>query len=334
MNNLAVMTAGSVDDGKSTLLGRLLYDTNNLTTDQSEYLTELNNKFKKKDVKLDYSLLLDGLVSEKEQGITIDVAFKYFVIGDTQFTIIDTPGHFEYTKNMAYAATFADICLLLIDSSNKSTEQTFRHLDIVSLFPNIKKVIVCINKLDKVNYSKDLYFEIVKQISDYSDKNGYASPTFIPISAVDGVNIIEKSNKTKFYKGPSLIEELISLQLNQKRNNRKISYVRGLNLNFSERLYYLENNGLKITKGMNLYNLESGESSSVKKIYENFREVESSNDSQITVSFNKNISIAKNDILVSDKFFKKASGFTNSFKAKVIWCSKSELVRSKDYVFK
>jgi sulfate adenylyltransferase subunit 1 (EFTu-like GTPase family) len=113
------MTCGSVDDGKSTLLGRLIYETDNLLVDQSEYLSKLNQKFSKKDIDIDYSLLLDGLIDEKEQGITIDIAFKYFVLGNTQFTLIDSPGHKEYTKNMANAATFADVALILIDASKK-----------------------------------------------------------------------------------------------------------------------------------------------------------------------------------------------------------------------
>ena len=163
MKSINIMTCGSVDDGKSTLLGRLIYETGNLLEDQSEYLSKLNERFSKKGIEIDYSLLLDGLIDEKEQGITIDIAFKYFILGSTQFTLIDSPGHKEYTKNMANAATFADAALLLIDASKGLTPQTKKHLKIINLFPNIKNKIVCINKMDKVNFSKEVFIEVKKK---------------------------------------------------------------------------------------------------------------------------------------------------------------------------
>ena len=167
MKSINIMTCGSVDDGKSTLLGRLIFETNNLLEDQSEYLLKLNQKFSKKDVEVDYSLLLDGLIDEKEQGITIDIAFKYFILGNTKFTLIDSPGHKEYTKNMANAATFADVALLLIDASKGITQQTKKHIEIVNMFPNIKNKIICINKMDKLNYSKASYFNLKNGIDPF-----------------------------------------------------------------------------------------------------------------------------------------------------------------------
>ena len=148
------MTCGSVDDGKSTLLGRLLYETENIFEDQSEYLKKLNDKYRKKYNELDYSLLLDGLIDEKEQGITIDIAFKYFVLNKTQFMLIDSPGHKEFTKNMANAATYADVALVLLDASKGISAQTKKHIEIINMFPNIRTKILCINKIDKINYSR------------------------------------------------------------------------------------------------------------------------------------------------------------------------------------
>ena len=134
MKSISIMTCGSVDDGKSTLLGRLIYETDNLLVDQSEYLSKLNKRYSKKDIDIDYSLLLDGLIDEKEQGITIDIAFKYFTLNSTHFTLIDSPGHKEYTKNMANAATFADAAIILVDASKGITEHTRKHIQIVSLY--------------------------------------------------------------------------------------------------------------------------------------------------------------------------------------------------------
>ena len=136
MKHLKIMTCGSVDDGKSTLLGRLIYETGNLNYDQSSYLEKLNQKYRNKPKNLDYSLLVDGLIDEKEQGITIDLAFKYLVLGDTQITLIDSPGHVEYTKNTACAASIANVALVLIDATKGITTQTRKHLEIINYFSN------------------------------------------------------------------------------------------------------------------------------------------------------------------------------------------------------
>ena len=201
MKSINLMTCGSVDDGKSTLLGRLIYETDNLLVDQSEYLSKLNQKFSKKDIDIDYSLLLDGLIDEKEQGITIDIAFKYFVLGNTQFTLIDSPGHKEYTKNMANAATFADVALILIDASKKISQQTKKHIEIVNMFPNIKHKIVCVNKMDKIDYSKKRYLDIKNEIISYSNSKNYDIDEFLPISAVKGDNVFKKSSRMNYYNG-------------------------------------------------------------------------------------------------------------------------------------
>ena len=148
MEMLNVMTCGSVDDGKSTLLGRLIYEKSHISIDQSEYLAMLSKKFPKKNVVIDYSLLLDGLIDEKSQGITIDIAFKYFIFANKRVTFIDSPGHKEYTRNMANAASFSNVAIVLVDASKGMTLQTKKHLEIINLFPNIKKKIICINKMD------------------------------------------------------------------------------------------------------------------------------------------------------------------------------------------
>ena len=218
MKSINIMTCGSVDDGKSTLLGRLIYETDNLLEDQSDYLSKLNQKFAKKDIEIDYSLLLDGLIDEKEQGITIDIAFKYFTLGNTQFTLIDSPGHKEYTKNMANAATFADAAMILIDASKGISQQTKKHIEIVNMFPNIQNKIVCINKMDKILYSKEKYLDLKKEIESFVKENNYVIDEILPISAVEGDNVLKKSNTMKFYRGKTLYQLLIDL--NVKSSNK------------------------------------------------------------------------------------------------------------------
>jgi sulfate adenylyltransferase subunit 1 len=160
-----VMTAGSVDDGKSTLLGRLLYETENIQIDQSEYL---KNKAKQlNEDEIDYSLLLDGLIDEKKQGITIDVAFKYIVLNKKQIVFVDSPGHKEFTKNMANAVSFSDSALLLLDIEKGVLDQTKKHIDIITKLSEIDQVIFCINKIDKVNYDEERFFNVKNQIEDY-----------------------------------------------------------------------------------------------------------------------------------------------------------------------
>ena len=213
MNLINVMTCGSVDDGKSTLLGRLIFETNNLYDDQSEYLKNLNNKFRKKEVDIDYSLLLDGLIDEKNQGITIVIAFKYFTLGNNQCTLIYSPGHKEFTKNMANAATFADAALILIDVTKGVTDQTKKHLEIISMFPNIKQKIICLNKIDKLNYLKEDIANATKDINQYLNEVDIKIDEIIPVSALNGDNLTTYSKKTRYYKGLTLLETLENLKI-------------------------------------------------------------------------------------------------------------------------
>ena len=249
MQSINIMTCGSVDDGKSTLLGRLIYETNNLLIDQSEYLSKLNQRYTKKDIDIDYSLLLDGLIDEKEQGITIDIAFKYFTLDSTQFTLIDSPGHKEYTKNMANAATFADAALILVDASKGILEQTKKHIEIVSMFPNITNKILCINKMDKVNYSEEIFKKINNDLSKYLTANNYSVQKILPLSAAKGDNVFIKSKNMKFYKGKTLYELLTSLNTHNKPLNNGASVVKLIPNSSGFRTYYLENIEFSYTKG-------------------------------------------------------------------------------------
>ena len=207
MEVLKIATAGSVDDGKSTLIGRILYDTKSLTTDKLEAI-EKTSKQKGYDY-LDFSLATDGLVAEREQGITIDVAHIYFSTPNKSYIIADTPGHVEYTRNMVTGASTSQAAIILIDARKGVIEQTNRHFFINNLL-RIKDVIVAINKMDLVDYSEATYNAIKADFESLMGKRDYKEQniTFIPVSALKGDNVVNKSNNTPWYKGETFLEHL------------------------------------------------------------------------------------------------------------------------------
>ena len=332
MNSISIMTCGSVDDGKSTLLGRLIYETDNLLVDQSEYLSKLNQRYSKKDVDIDYSLLLDGLIDEKEQGITIDIAFKYFTLDSTHFTLIDSPGHKEYTKNMANAATFANAALILVDSSKGISDQTKKHIEIVNMFPNIIHKIVCLNKMDKVSYSEEIFKKTSKDLKRYLIENSYSVQEIIPVSATEGDNVFVKSENMKFYKGPTLYRLLTELKINQKISNNGASIVKFINNSSGNRTFYLENTDISYKQGDKLKNVYTNETSEIESIFHNNQSISSQKNLKNTsVQLKTDISINKGDSLVSmDQNFI----ISDSFKSKIIWTGNKELLKSKSYIFK
>jgi len=332
MKSISIMTCGSVDDGKSTLLGRLIYETDNLLVDQSEYLSKLNKRYSKKDIDIDYSLLLDGLIDEKEQGITIDIAFKYFTLDSTHFTLIDSPGHKEYTKNMANAATFADAAIILVDASKGITEQTRKHIEIVSMFPNITHKIVCINKMDKVNYSEETFNETIKELSKYLTKHRYSVQDILPVSATEGDNIFDKSTKMNFYKGKTLYQLLTNIKTKQKKLNSGASLVKFVNNNSGNRTYYLENIDVTYKKGDKLKNAYTNETSEIANIFHNYKSIESQDYLRNTsIQLKTDISINRGDTLVP---VDKIPIISDTFKSKIIWTGDNQLLKSKSYLFK
>jgi len=332
MKSVNIMTCGSVDDGKSTLLGRLIYETGNLLEDQSDYLSKLNQKFSKKDIEIDYSLLLDGLIDEKEQGITIDIAFKYFTLGNTQFTLIDSPGHKEFTKNMANAATFADAALIIIDASKGISQQTKKHFEIVNMFPNIQNKIVCINKMDKLDYSKEKYFELKKDIETFVIEKSIKIDTILPISAVRGDNVLNKSLQMKYYRGKTLYELLTDLKLKSTVSNNGSAVVKFLDNSTGSRIYFVENNGINYKVGDILKNVYTNESAKIKKIFHNNKNIqEQKNIKNTALKLSNQISITKGDSLILKN---NNALVTDAFKAKIIWTGNENLLKRKRYIFK
>jgi len=212
MDLLRFITAGSVDDGKSTLIGRLLYDSKSIMIDHLEALEKQSKH--KEDGEIDLALLTDGLRAEREQGITIDVAYKYFATPKRKFIIADAPGHIQYTRNMVTGASNADLAIILVDARNGVVEQTRRHSIIASLL-NIPHIVVAINKMDLVDHSQDVYNNVVIDYAEVAKKLNLKEVKFIPISALNGDNIVEKSVQFPWYDGPSLLELLETVTLEQ-----------------------------------------------------------------------------------------------------------------------
>ncbi|MFK8275369.1 sulfate adenylyltransferase subunit 1 [Capnocytophaga cynodegmi] len=215
MDILRFLTAGSVDDGKSTLIGRLLYDSKNILIDQMEALERSSKN--REDGSVDLALLTDGLRAEREQGITIDVAYKYFSTPKRKFIIADAPGHIQYTRNMVTGASNADLIIILIDARNGVIEQTKRHSIIASLL-NIPHVLVAINKMDLVDFSQQRFEEIKTEYQKVAKALELKNVEFIPISALKGDNIVDKSTQMDWYKGDSLLERLETVELQSSVN--------------------------------------------------------------------------------------------------------------------
>ena len=217
MDLLRFTTAGSVDDGKSTLIGRLLYDSKNIFEDQIQAVEESSKK--RGDDHINLALLTDGLKAEREQGITIDVAYRYFATPKRKFIIADTPGHIQYTRNMVTGASTANLAIILVDARKGIVEQTCRHAFIANLL-RIQHVIVAINKMDLVDYDESVYESIVENFKSFSSRLGnFIDVTFIPISALKGDNVVERSTNMSWYSGSTLLYHLESVYIGSDRNH-------------------------------------------------------------------------------------------------------------------
>lgn len=213
---LRFTTAGSVDDGKSTLIGRLLYDSKSIFEDQMEHIVQSSKRLGKEDV--DLSLLTDGLRAEREQGITIDVAYRYFATPARKFIIADTPGHIQYTRNMVTGASTADLAVILVDARKGVLEQTIRHTYIATLL-DIRHIVFCINKMDMVSYDRQIFQKIKDDITVLAGKLDPCEIHFIPISAKMGDNVVERSENMKWYDGPVFLRLLETIKIRKDKNS-------------------------------------------------------------------------------------------------------------------
>ncbi len=335
MGFLKIATAGSVDDGKSTLIGRILYDTKSLTTDKLEAI-EKTSKQKGYDY-LDFSLATDGLVAEREQGITIDVAHIYFSTETKSYIIADTPGHIEYTRNMVTGASTSQAAIILIDARKGVIEQTNRHFFINNLL-RIKEVIVAINKMDLVDFSEEKYNAIKADFQKLMSKRDYQDQkiTFIPVSALKGDNVVNKSNHTPWYQGQTLLEHLELID-NQDIYNRgtprfPIQYViRPKTDEFHDyRGYAGKVYGGELNVGDEIVVLPSQTKSKIKEIYFYDKKYQTaSRRSSVTITLEDNINVCRGDMIVK---VNDLPTINKQFTATVSWMDSKKLFIGEKYV--
>ncbi len=302
MDLLRFTTAGSVDDGKSTLIGRLLYDSKAIFEDQMDAL-ERSSKLMG-DGQLNLALLTDGLRAEREQGITIDVAYRYFATPKRKFIIADTPGHIQYTRNMVTGASTANLAIILIDARLGVVEQTCRHAFIASLL-GIKHLVLCINKMDLVDYSEEIYNKIKKDFEDFSSKLGIPDLRYIPISALKGDNVVTKSVNTPWYLGPTLLYVLENVHISSDANFVDCRFpVQRVIRPQSEKYHDFRGYAGRIEGGVfkpgdDVVALPSGFTSRIKSIYDFDKEVsEAFPPMSVVITLEDDIDISRGDMLV------------------------------------
>ena len=302
MELLRFTTAGSVDDGKSTLIGRLLYDSKSIFEDQVQQIEQTS---KKKGLEhVDLSLFTDGLKDEREQGITIDVAYRYFATPKRKFIIADTPGHVQYTRNMVTGASTANLALILVDARNGVIEQTKRHTFIASLL-QIPHIFVCINKMDLVDYNQEAYNKVVKEYTDFAAKLNVKDVRFIPMSALHGDNVVSRGNNMSWYEGGTLLHNLETVHISSDHNLRDCRFpVQTVIRPHSDehhdfRGYAGRVAGGVFKKGDSVVALPSGLESRIAAIHTMTGELEEAFPPQsVTITLEDDIDISRGDVLV------------------------------------
>jgi bifunctional enzyme CysN/CysC len=330
---LRFITCGSVDDGKSTLIGRLLYDTKLLYEDQLAALEADSKKVGTQGDKIDFALLVDGLAAEREQGITIDVAYRFFSTEKRKFIVADTPGHEQYTRNMATGASTADVAVILIDARQGVLKQTRRHSFIASLL-GIRHIVVAINKMDIVGYSQAVFEKIEADYRAFADKLGFESIVAIPMSALEGDNIIAKSANTRWFKGPALLPYLETVEVESGREHLPfrlpVQWVNRPNLDFRGFSGTVASGVVK--PGDEVVVIPSGRRSTVKRIVTQDGDLPAAGPHRaVTLTLADEIDISRGDILCAGKAPAEQS---DQFAAHIIWMHDEELIPGRQYFFK
>jgi len=330
---LRLLTCGSVDDGKSTLIGRLLYDSKMIYEDQLATITEDSVKSGTTGDTVDLALLVDGLQAEREQGITIDVAYRYFSTAMRKFIIADTPGHEQYTRNMATGASNCDLAIILIDARYGVQVQTRRHSIIASLL-GIKHIIVAVNKMDLMEHDETVYNKIKEDYLEFAAKLNKSDIRFIPISALNGDNVVNLSENMSWYDGQTLMEILETVEINSDRNfdnfRFPVQYVNRPNLDF--RGYCGTIAAGVVRKGDKITVLPSGKTSSIQSIVTYEGEVEEAFPPMaITLTLADEIDVSRGDMITHCDDLPQVS---NKFDAKIVWMTEQTMTTGKPYYIK
>ena len=330
---LRFITCGSVDDGKSTLIGRLLYEAQLIFDDQ---MTEIATDSKKKSTKskgkvdIDLSLLVDGLIAEREQGITIDVAYRFFNTDHRKFIVADTPGHEQYTRNMVTGASTADMAVILVDAEQGILTQTKRHSFIVSLL-GIRHVVLAVNKMDLINFEETAFDAIVANYADFAEELKFSSITAVPLSALEGDNVVDRSSNTKWYKGPTLLGYLETVEVSASRLEHSFRFpVQWVNRRNSDfRGYSGTVAAGSISVGEEVLVLSSGQTANVKEVFIAERELETAIAEQaISICLDKEIDVSRGDVLVAGT---NPCEVSDQFERTLVWMDQEKGFTGRSY---
>lgn len=328
---LKFITCGSVDDGKSTLIGHILYDAKLIYADQEKAL-ELDSKVGSRSGDIDYSLLLDGLMAEREQGITIDVAYRYFTTDNRSFIVADTPGHEEYTRNMAVGASFADLAVILIDASQGVLVQTRRHARICKLM-GIRHFVFAVNKMDLVKYSKSRFDEIVKQIEELKNELLLDDIYISPLSATEGDNVTVKSENIPWYNGVPLLQylETVDVDSSEEEEGFYLPVQRVCRPDHTFRGFQGQIESGSISVGDEIVTLPSNEKAHVKQILMTDKDVKTAFKGQpVTITLDKEVDVSRGCVITKDTNLASYQELT----ASILWMDDEQLTAGKDYLVK
>jgi sulfate adenylyltransferase subunit 1 len=330
---LRLLTAGSVDDGKSTLIGRLLFDSKKLYEDQLVALERDSKRVGNAGDHIDYALLLDGLKAEREQGITIDVAYRYFSTNNRKFIIADTPGHEQYTRNMITGGSTANLAIILVDARSGVITQTRRHTFLVSLL-GIKHVVLAVNKMDLVDFSEERFNEIVSEYKEFVAPLGIPDVNCFPLSALDGDNVVERSERTPWYHGPALLDFLETVHIGNDNNFKDfrfpVQYVLRPNLDF--RGFCGKVASGVVRKGDTVMALPSGKTSRVKSIVTYDGELDYAFPPQsVTITLEDEIDVSRGEMLVHPDNKPIES---RCFEAMLVWMDEEPMDVNKSFFIK
>lgn len=328
---LKFITCGSVDDGKSTLIGHILYDAKLIYADQEKAL-ELDSKVGSRSGDIDYSLLLDGLMAEREQGITIDVAYRYFTTDNRSFIVADTPGHEEYTRNMAVGASFADLAVILIDASQGVLVQTRRHARICKLM-GIRHFVFAVNKMDLVKYSESRFNEIVKQIEELKNELSLDDIYIIPLSATEGDNVTVKSENIPWYNGVPLLQylETVDVDSSEEEEGFYLPVQRVCRPDHTFRGFQGQIESGSISVGDEIVTLPSNEKAHVKQILMTDKDVKTAFKGQpVTITLDKEVDVSRGCVITKGTNLASYQELT----ASILWMDDEQLTAGKDYLVK